>query len=148
MNPYDPQKAARVWQRVQDTQASPQEDNWPALVQDALGAAAAYQSLARQLPKQAQLLQRLSREARNSGACLRGICLLAQDSAPLLRVPAAPRERAETLLRKCYARAMNRAQAYSRRAGGGEYGPVLQRLADQEQEHGQRLLEVLGALGQ
>ncbi len=150
MNPYDPRKAAQVWQRVRENPAPEpeREENWQTLVQESLAAAAAYQALARQLPDRRQLLLQMSREARSRAACLRGICRLAQGSAPSLEPLPPPRERPGALLRKCYSRCLRCQQEYDRNSRHPEYGPACRRLADREREDCQRLLEMLGTLAE
>ena len=62
MNGYDPQKAARVWQRVQGVQSSQQDTNGlPALIAEELEDAATYIQLARRLGgKDGQTLRQLA----------------------------------------------------------------------------------------
>ena len=130
MNKIDQQKAARVWQRVQDSKPAPTPprlDNLQELIMNEWEAAATYQQLARQLPqKEAAVLQRLSREEHHHGACLRGMYALVTGEKCEVHSPSAPKEA---------------------RAGDPEYGHVFARIAQQEQEHCMALLSLIGSLG-
>ena len=149
MNPYDPQKAARVWQRVQtQQQESRPEGDLQALMMEKRHTAAIYAQLARQLPgKESPILQRLHREEQSHTACLRGICTLIAGDAPIVPTPPIPKDPPELTLRKCYAREMRSLKEYESRMSDPEYGPVFARLAEQEREHCRAVLELIGGLG-
>ena len=147
---YDPQKAARVWQRVQSTQpeVSRPEENLKELIYNEWTAAATYGRLARQLPqKEGAILQRLSREEHGHGACLRGIYLLKTGEKCPVHTPEPGTEPVEATLRRCYGLEMRSLKEYEAKTGDPEYGHVYARLADQEREHCMALLGVLGSLG-
>lgn len=147
MNTYDPQKAARVWQRVQgQPQEHPHED-LQALIMEQRHTAAIYLQLARQLPgREAAVLQRLNREEQTQAACLRGIYTLITGNTPIVPAPPVVPEPPEITLRKCYGREMRSLKEYEARSGDPEYGPVFARLADQEREHCRAVLELIGSL--
>ena len=150
MNTYDPQKAARVWQRVQGAQpAEPrQEENLKELIMNEWIAASTYADLARQLgQKEAAVLQRLSREEHAHGACLRGIYQLKTGEKCPIRTPKADKEPVEVTLRRCYGMEMRSLKEYETKCADPEYGHVYARLADQEREHCVALLGVIGSLG-
>lgn len=151
MKPYDPQKAAQVWQRVRAQQPeapqTPRDLNLSALIMEELSMAAAYQQLARQLnARQSAALQRLSREELAHAACLKGICILVTGEAPAVQTPATEKDALLLALRKCCGREMRSLRDYESRVSDPEYGPVFRRLAEQEWEHCRTLLELIGSL--
>lgn len=154
MNTIDQQKAARVWQRVQQAQpGQPAEqkndrmDNLQELIMNEWTAAATYQQLSRQLPpKEAAVLQRLSREEHNHGACLRGMYSLMTGEKCPVYTPKAQKEPLERTLRRCYGLEMRSLKEYEAKSGDPEYGHVFARIAEQEREHCMALLGLIGGL--
>ncbi len=152
MHTYDPQKAARVWQRVQAEQADAKQtrknDNLQELIMNEWIAAATYLRLARQMqPKQAAVLQRLGTEEHAHAACLKGIYTLITGEKAVTRTPQPEVESPELTLRRCYGREMRSLKEYESRCDDPEYGHVFARLAEQEREHCRIVLELLGGLG-
>ena len=150
MQTFDPQKAARVWQRVQSTQPETvrPDENLKELIMNEWIAAATYARLARQLPQaQGQVLQRLSREEHGHGACLRGIYVLKTGEKCPVHTPKTGDEPPEVTLRRCYGLEMRSLKEYEEKCSDPEYGHVYARLADQEREHCMALLGVIGSLG-
>ena len=147
----DQQKAARVWQRVQDsnpTAAAPRLENLQELIMNEWTAAATYQQLARQMPpKEAAVLQRLAREEHGHGACLRGMYSLVTGEKCEVHNPAPRQEPVERTLRRCYGLEMRSLKEYEAHADHPEYGHVFSRIAQQEQEHCMALLGLIGSLG-
>lgn len=153
MNMIDPQKEARVWQRVQGYQAQqapvPREENLQSLIMNEWTAAAIYLQLARQMPpKEAAVLQRLFREEQTHAACLKGIYTLITGESPVIRTPTPPKEPVQQTLRKCYGTEMRSLKEYEARTQDPEYGHVFARLAEQEREHCRAVLELIGNLHQ
>ena len=149
MNPYDPQKAARVWQRVHSAQpeAPRQEENLKELIMNEWIAASTYARLARQLgQKEGQLLQRLSREEHAHGACLRGIYSLKTGEKCALKALKIENEPPELTLRRCYGMEMRSLKEYEAKCEDPEYGHVYAKLAEQEREHCVALLGIIGGL--
>jgi len=150
MNTIDQQKAARVWQRVQESkpvQKPDRLDNLQELIMNEWIAAATYTQLARQLPqKEAAVLQRLSREEHGHGACLRGMYSLVTGEKCAVHSQQIPTEPAERTLRRCYGLEMRSLKEYEAKCDDPEYGHIFARLADQEREHCMALLGVLGNL--
>jgi len=150
MNTFDRQKAERVWQRVrgsEDENAQDRAAELPELIMNEWNAAAAYLQLARQMqPRQAQILQQLSREKLAHAACLKGIYTLMTGERVVTRSPQPEQEPPELTLRKCYGREMRRLKEYEKRSEDPEYGHVFARMARQGREHCCRLLELLGNL--
>ena len=153
MHTYDPQKAARVWQRVQNqTKAEEREQRDPvgsirSMIMEERMSAAVYLQLSRQVPsREASVLQRLFREEQTHAACLRGIYTLITGEKPVVGAPTTVQEQPEITLRRCYAREMRTLKEYEARSADPEYGPVFARLAEQEREHCRAVLEVIGGL--
>lgn len=151
MNTYDPQKAARVWQRVQSQQPEPQiqprERNIPALIMGEMTAATTYLHLARQMSaQQASVLQRLAREEQAHAACLKGIYNLITGQPAVIQTPQVPKESAELTLRRCYGMEMRSLAEYESHRDDPEYGHVFAKLAEQEREHCRAVLELIGGL--
>ena len=150
MHTYDPQKAARVWQRVQSREEAPRPapgQDLQELIVNELQLSAAYLKLARQMPpKAASVLQRLYREEQNHLACLKGIHTLLTGQKPVVQIPQVENEPAERLLRRCYGLQMRSLKEYEARSPDPEYGHVLARLAEQEREHCRTVLALIGSL--
>lgn len=151
MSTVDPQKAARVWQRVQaerEMPKQPSQDNVQELILGEWTAASTYLQLARQMPpREAAILQRLGREEQNHVSCLNGIFTLMNGEKPAIRPQKVQIDTPERTLRRCYGAQMRSLKAYEARRGDPEYGPVFQMLADQEREHCRTLLELIGRVG-
>lgn len=150
MNSYDPQKAARVWQRVQENRPAPKTgrmEDLQELILQAGNTAAAYQQLARQLPKEMQLLQRLYREKQHHRNVLRGIHELTAGEKCQVYVPQIPKEPPERALSRWYGQSLRTLKAYEEKCNDPEYGHAFRILTDQEREHGAALLGILGNLG-
>ena len=150
MNTIDQQKAARVWQRVQESNPAPKAErleNLQELIMNEWEAAATYQQLARQLPqKEASVLQRLAREEHNHGACLRGMYSLFTGEKYAVHSSHVGKEPMERTLRRCYGLEMRSLKEYEAKSADPEYGHIFARLAEQEREHCMALLGVIGAV--
>lgn len=148
MLPYDPEKAAEIWKRVQSQPpAGPDPSDLLPLIAEEWTDAVTYLHLSRQFKgKEAAALRRLGEQEQAHAACLKGIYTLLTGQHPTLRTPPAPRENPQTLLRRCYGREMRCLAQYQARATDPEHGHVFSRLAAQEQEHCHILLQLLGGL--
>ena len=150
MNTIDQQKAARVWQRVQESKPAQKPDrleNLQELIMNEWIAAATYQQLARLLPqKEAAVLQRLSREEHGHGACLRGMYSLVTGEKCPVHNHQIGKEPVERTLRRCYGLEMRSLKEYEAKSSDPEYGHIFARLAEQEREHCMALLRVIGAV--
>ena len=155
MQTYDPQKAARVWLRVQAGQETPKElpreekrpEDLQRLIMDEWNAAATYLRLARQMPqKEAMTLQRLAREEHTHTACLKGIYHLITGNQAAVSAQKAEGEMPMQILRRCYGQEMRSLKEYEARSDDPEYGHVFSRLAEQEREHCRAVLELIGSL--
>lgn len=150
METYDPDKAARVWQRVHNF-GTPQTEytSLPELIAEEWQDAAIYLNLSRRFPqKESRILRRLFEEERAHAACLKGIYTLISGQRGIPRREALPQEPVEATLRKCYGREMRCLAEYEARSEDPEYGQIFARLAVQEWEHCRMVLELLGGLKQ
>lgn len=151
MNTYDPQKAARVWQRVQESSENKQRDlggKLREMIMNEWLCGASYLTLARQMgQREAAIAQRLAREEQNHTACLRGIYnLITGETAPA-RWPQPAAEAPGTALRRCYGSHMRSLKEYEALSSDPEYGPVFARLAQQERDQCRTVLELIGSIG-
>ena len=151
MKAIDPQKEARVWQRVRGYQAEQalpsRQENLQSLITNEWMAAATYLQLARHMPsREAAILQRLFREEQTHAACLKGIYTLITGERPVIQTPPPPKEPVQQTLRRCYGTEMRSLKEYEARSQDPEYGPVFSRLAEQEREHCRTVLELIGGL--
>lgn len=150
MKEIDSQKAARVWQRVQNEEhsAATRNDSYPAMVQDQWQLSALYLQLSRQISgKDGALLLRLARESRAEAMCLRGICILTMGQGPMLSpTPAAPAP-VEAMLRRCYGQEVRSLKVCENRSDDPEYGPFFSAMVQQKREHCCRVLELIGSSG-
>ncbi len=144
MEKYDPQVAARVWQRVR-----PEQPEGPqyllALIAAEQANAGAYLLLSRRLSEK-NACRDLSVQARSHADSLRGIYALMTGEKAAVQVPNTPAEPAGVVLRRCYGSALRCLTAYDQHSGDPEYGPVFSRLAVQQREHCRRVAELLGRL--
>lgn len=150
METYDPEKAARVWQRVHASAAiAPDGDSLLALITGEWADAATYLYLSRSRQgREAAALRRLFEEEQSHAACLKGIYTLSTGKKPIIHTVPPAKEPLETALRRCYGREMRSLAEYEARSADPEYGPVFARLAAQEREHCRIVLELLGNLKQ
>ena len=147
MTPYDPQKAAEVWKRVQTPlSASFDPSELLTMIADEWTDAVTYLHLSRHFRgKKAELLRQMSQQEQAHAACLKGIYTLITGRQPRIHVSPASRESPPILLRRCYGREMHALSRYQQRTSDPEYGQVYARLASQEQAHCQILLQLLGS---
>ena len=143
MERVDPQKAARVWQRVHTENPSP-EQGLLSLIAQEWADASTYLQLSRRLQgKPATILRTLYEQEQTHLACLKGIYTLITGTHPKVASAPLPQEEIEQTLRRCYGREMQCLAQYEQRSTHPEYGKVFARLAQQEQEHCRLLLEII-----
>ncbi len=148
METYDPQQAARVWQRVRE-HAVPAESAQEllGLISQEWNDAATYLTLSRRCQgSQSVTLRRLFEEEQSHAACLKGIYTLVSGQKPVIHTAMPAQEPMEATLRRCYGREMRCLAEYEQRAADPEYGPVFARLAQQEREHCMTVLKLIGSL--
>ena len=148
MENYDPEAAARVWQRVQGKGPAGEElGNLPEMIAGEWWDAATYLRLSRQFQgKKAGVLRKMFEEEQSHAACLKGIYTLLTGQRLVTQTPAPRQENLSVALRRCYGREMQSLAQYERWSDHREYGPVFSRLAQQERAHCAALLEILGNL--
>lgn len=148
METYDKQKAARVWQRVQNTIPEDPTRGLAGMIAEEWADAAAYLALARRVQgRESAILRKMGQEEQSHMACLKGMYTLSGAGRPEIPAPQ-PLDRAPIglLLRRCYGREMRALAQYEARASDPEYGQIFARMAHQEREHCRQLLELLGSL--
>ena len=148
MEKYDPEAAARVWQRVRGEASQNEEANsLPAMIAGEWWDAASYLRLSRQFTgKEAGILRKMFEEEQSHAACLKGIYTLLTGQRLVTQTPVARQEPLSATLRRCYGREMQCLANYEKWSDHREYGPVFARLAQQERAHCAALLEILGNL--
>ena len=151
MEAYDKAKAARVWQRVQNSTPAPPADptrGLSGLIAEEWADAAIYLALSRRVQGNASaILKKMSQDEQTHMACLKGMYALQGAGRPDIPAPP-PVDKAPIglLLRRCYGREMRCLAHYESRATDPEYGQVFARMAQQEREHCRQILELLGSL--
>ena len=148
MENYDPEVAARVWQRVRGKD-DPNQDlsSLPAMIAGEWWDAATYLRLSRQFTgKEGTILRKMFEEEQSHAACLKGIYTLVTGDRLVTQTPAPRQEPLSATLRRCYGREMQSLAQYEKWSDHREYGPVFSRLAQQERAHCAALLEILGNL--
>ena len=144
MQYYDPEKAARVWGRVQggtDTVAV----GLQGLLTQAISDEKTYIALCRQFSgTTGQRLQKLARQEQKHIACLKGICALVRGAAPEIPAIVPQTDSPDAALRKCYRNALQSLAAYESRIADPDYGPVFSLLAQEKRDHCLQILSLLG----
>ena len=144
MNTIDPQKAARVWQRVQGA-AQPSDRDLLTMISAEWTNAATYLQLSRQFQgRDSAALRKLYEAEQAHTACLKGIYTLITGTRPAVKATPLSGVDPEAILRRCYGRQMQALANYEARMDDKEYGPVFARLADQEKDHCRTILEIIG----
>ena len=95
---------------------------------------------------QAEALGRMARESRAQGACLGGIFALISGESPKRQSVVPDTGTIPARLKKAYGRAMHLLSACEACSADAEYGPVFRRLANRQQEHCRKILEIIGSL--
>ena len=146
MNTIDPQKAARVWQRVQGTDRLNDRELLTMIAREWTDAAV-YLLLSRRFQgKDSALLRRMYEEEQAHTACLKGIYTLITGRKAIVPHPTVSDDPPEVVLRRCYGREMRCLAQYESRQTDAQYGHIFHKLAQQEQAHCHRILEMLGVL--
>lgn len=144
MNYYDPEKAARVWQRVQNGPETVAVGLQGLLLQ-AVTEERTYIALSRRVPEEmGKTLQKMARQEQKHIACLKGICTLVRGAAPQHLIPAPQTDATDIALRKCYRNALQSLAAYESRISDPDYGPVFFLLAQEKRHHCLHILSLLG----
>ena len=148
MKPYDPNTAAKVWDRVRSTPSVTADAQaiLELITQEMLDVAT-YNRLAQRLPApKAAIVRQIAREEQSHIACLKGVYTLITGQKPTVPKPAIADDAPEIVLRRSYGREMRCLSQYEARQTDPQYGYIFLSLARQEKEHCHRLLEILGTL--
>ncbi len=148
MDTYNPEMAARVWQRVQAGPEPAQDAQWLlGLIAQERADAATYLHLShRTQGKISAMLHQMFQQEQAHVACLKGIYTLMTGTHPAVQATTPTQEPVSVILRRCYGREMRCLAQYEAHSADPEYGQVFSRLALQEQEHCRMVLELLGSL--
>ncbi len=148
MDKIDPQKVAKVWQRVHtDAPAQNPAQGLLELIAQEWTDAATYLLLARRFQgKESAVLRKMFEQEQSHTACLKGIYTLITGTQPVVRAIPPVQESTEAVLRRCYGAEMRCLARYEERSSDPEYGQVFSRLAEQERDHCRLVLELLGNL--
>lgn len=146
MEQYDPEMAARVWQRVTGNAPPPAASpDLQALIEEELLDAAAYLYLSRFFGSPYnRILRQMHQQEQSHAACLKGIYRMTTGKRCTSRPPKPLREKPSLTLQRCYDRESRCATRYTASASDPRYGHIFARMALQEQEHCKVLLELLG----
>ncbi len=144
MNYYDPEKAAKVWQRVQgstDTMAV----GLQGLLLQAVSDEKTYIALSRRAPEDIRKsLQKMARQEARHIACLKGICTLVRGAAPQITAPTPQADTLDAALRKCYRNALQSLAAYESRSSDSDYGAAFAQMAAEKRAQCVQILSLLG----
>lgn len=148
MEQFDPEVAARVWQRVQGRQeAEPAGEDLRLLMQTEMELAAVYRRLAGQASgRSRELLRRLYEGEMANLACLKGIQTLRGGQMPKGNTLPGGKEGAGKALEKCYHRTRRLAGEYTARSAEAEFGAVFYTMAERERELCALAAEVIGEM--
>ena len=141
MDPYNSEKAARVWQRVHP-------GGTPSLSGEILNAfilqlgqlAAVY----RHLSGHSAMLKALSDKKRAQAACLRGLHILTIGPCPEARLPQQKTEPFLAALRRCYAAEMQLLTQFDLHRADPAHGPIFTSLTEEQKAHCKIILELAG----
>ncbi len=146
MAQFDSAKAARVWQRVQDTPKSQAEDLRP-LIQEVQSLAAVYRQVSAQTSGRIKgLLATLHEDALRDMAALKGLQHLRGGLLPRANALPGNSSPAVKALEKCYHRSRRLAGEYTARSVDPEWGMVFAVLADRARVNCALTAEIIGEL--
>lgn len=148
MDSYNPEAAARVWQRVQSVPSFEQDTQWLlSLLAQKQADANTYLALSKRTQgKHSTVLRQMYQQEQSHIACLKGIYVLISGKYPTVHSTPPAQEPIPIILRRCYGREMQSLAQYEAHSADPEYGQVFAQLAVQEREHCRMVLELLGSL--
>ena len=146
MLPYDAEKTAQIWKRVQSQIPDvPDPSELLQMITEEWTDAVTYLHLSHHFRgKQSDALRKMAWQEQAHCACLKGIYTMLTGYHPQVHAPAVPREPLRQLLRHCYNRELQCVSLYQARIDDPEHGASFARLAAQDQEHCHILLQLLG----
>ena len=146
MNPYDPQMAERVWQRVQSREQFPQQPSLQPMIAETLfGAMLCQRISAHHNSSHAALLRQILQKKQTHAACLKGVSHLIGEDPSVAAPSPPPVENQQAALRRCLASTLRCAAQHRQWCGHPEYGPIFEVLAQQETDLAVVLLQLLGS---
>lgn len=147
MEHINPKTAARVWERVQAPPSTADAAAIQALLAEEVQDSLIYTRLAKRLPPaQAAVARQMAQQEQTHITCLKGIYAMITGSTPKVSAVPPTDDPVPIVLRRCYGRKMRCLAQYEARGSDPQYGHIFRKLARQEQEHCQKLLELLGTL--
>ena len=147
MEHIDPKTAARVWERVQAPTSSADAAAIQTLLTEEVQDSLIYTRLAKRLPSaQAAIARQMAQQEQTHITCLKGIYAMITGATPKIHATPPADDPIPIVLRRCYGREMRCLAQYEARGTDPQYGHIFRKLARQEQEHCQKLLELLGTL--
>jgi len=146
MNTIDPQKAARVWQRVQGNAQLSDRELLTMITREWTDSATFLQLSRKFSGQESAALRQLYEQTQAHVACLKGMYTLITGTRPAVKATPLTGQHPQNILRRCYGRQMQALADYEAKAADKEYGPVFARLAEREKDHCRTLLELLGNL--
>ncbi len=146
MQGYDPEKARRVWQRVQSGQEPPQLlQELGAMASERNSDALTYMTLSRYLTgKDSGTMRQLSQQTQTQAAVLRGICQMLSGARPVSQVTPPQESPLESRLRRCFIREKSCMEAFQKFTADAQFGFVFGDLSAQCRRQAAVLLEMLG----
>lgn len=148
MKQYDPKTAAKVWDRVQNT-AVPVGDSQiilTLLAEEMLDSATYARLIKRLPPPMAAIARQIAQQEQSHISCLKGIYTLITGRKAMVPAPVVADDPPEIILRRCYGREMRCLAQYESRQSDPQYGHIFRKLAQHEQDHCHKILEILGGI--
>ena len=156
METFDPQAAARVWQRVQQ-KSEPDFIRQPVppvatahldrLLQQAWLSAFAYQTISHNVNRRDSVaLRGLAQQKRAQAACLKGLCAITEEGCPARPHHTPLNQPPAAALRQCYSLELQALQDYESLAADPRQGRIYEQLAQQQKKLCLQLVTLLGRL--
>ena len=155
METFDPQVAARVWQRVtqQNDPLSfvqpppPVAAGLARMVQQAWQCAFAYQFLFQRVSgSDSRLLKGLYEQKQGQAVCLKGLCAVTGESCPTPPRPDFQKQSVKAALHRCYHLELQTLQDYEAHTSDPRQGQIYTQLVRQQRKLCLQVLELLGRL--
>lgn len=146
MLPYDAEKTAEIWKRVQGLPSvEPDVSQLLVMIAQEWADAVTYLHLSRHFRgKDSALLRKMAYEEQAHCTCLKGIYTMITGHHPSVQAPSVSRQPLGQLLRQCCSREQECICRYEDWAKNPEHGASFARLAAEEKEHSHILLQLLG----
>ena len=90
--------------------------------------------------------RQMAQQEHSHATCLKGMYALITGHKAIVPPPTVSDDPPDIVLRRCYGREMRSLTQYESRQSDPQYGHVFRSLAQDEQAHCHRILEILGAL--